>query len=48
MIVASHSLHMMAEMCDRVLWLERGIVRELGPADAVVEAYTGALTAAAG
>ena len=47
-IVASHSLHMMAEMCDRVLWLERGIVRELGPADAVVEAYTGALTAAAG
>ncbi len=38
-IVASHILGMMTEMCDRVLWLERGHVREVGPATEVIEAY---------
>ena len=38
-MVASHGLRGMAEMCDRVLWLERGRVRDLGPAEAVIEAY---------
>ena len=47
-VVASHSLVMMAEMCDRVLWLERGRVMGLGPADVVVEAYARALPAVAG
>ena len=38
-IVASHSLQMVVEMCDRVLWLERGRVRGLDRAETVVEAY---------
>lgn len=42
-MVASHSLAMMGDMCDRVLWLEKGRVKGLGPAAEVVEAYTGAL-----
>ena len=47
-IVASHSLQMVVEMCDRVLWLERGRVRGLGPAEPVVEAYGRAPPVAAG
>ena len=47
-MVASHSLHLMVKMCDRVLWLDRGRVRSLGPADAVIEAYKQALPAAPG
>ncbi len=42
-LVASHILGMMAEMCDRVLWLERGRVKDLGPAEAVIDAYSRAL-----
>lgn len=38
-MVASHVLSGMAEMCDRILWLERGRVRDLGPAESVIEAY---------
>ena len=38
-MVASHGLNGMAEMCDRVLWLERGRVRDVGPAESVIEAY---------
>ena len=47
-LVASHALVMMAEMCDRVLWLENGRVRDLGLAEPVVEAYGRALPARAG
>ncbi len=42
-MVASHSLVMMGEMCDRVLWLDKGRVKGLGPAADVLEAYTRAL-----
>ncbi|MCY4370342.1 MAG: ABC transporter ATP-binding protein [bacterium] len=47
-IVASHSLQMVVEMCDRVLWLERGKIRGLGPAAPVIEAYRRAPPVAAG
>lgn len=47
-IVASHILGMMAETCDRVLWLETGRIRDLGPADTVIEAYTAAVPSRAG
>ena len=47
-IVASHSLTMVVEMCDRVLWLDRGKVQGLGPAGPVVEAYKLALPTTAG
>ena len=38
-VVASHLLEMMVGMCDRVLWLDHGRVRRLGPADRVIEEY---------
>ncbi len=38
-LVASHVLGGMADMCDRVLWLERGRVRQLGSAEEVLAAY---------
>ena len=47
-MVASHSLQMVVEMCDRVIWLERGRVRGLGPAPSVVEAYRRAPAVPAG
>ncbi len=47
-IVASHSLHMVVEMCDRVLWLERGRIREVGSPESVVEAYVRSPPVAAG
>lgn len=39
----SHNLDQVAEVCDRVMWLERGIVREIGPAGAILDAYQHAL-----
>ncbi len=47
-LVASHILGMMTETCDRVLWLEKGRVRDLGPAGPVIETYKRALPSRAG
>jgi ABC-type polysaccharide/polyol phosphate transport system ATPase subunit len=35
----SHDLDQVAELCDRVMWLEAGEVREIGSAETVVERY---------
>jgi homopolymeric O-antigen transport system ATP-binding protein len=35
----SHSLDQVAQVCERVMWLERGSVRDLGPARAVLADY---------
>lgn len=45
MIVASHSLAMMADLCDRAVWLAGGEMREQGEAAAVVEKYQAAVAA---
>lgn len=37
--VVSHSHGVLREMCDRALWLDRGVVLMDGPVDAVLEAY---------
>ncbi|MCE5267986.1 MAG: ABC transporter ATP-binding protein [Planctomycetaceae bacterium] len=39
-IVVSHDLASLELMCDRVLWLDHGHVRQLGPAKEVIAAYT--------
>ncbi len=39
-IVVSHDMSSLALMCDRVLWLEHGKARALGPAKDVIAAYT--------
>ncbi len=38
-VFVSHSLSSVAEFCDRALWLESGIVKTIGPAEEVVDAY---------
>lgn len=38
-VFVSHALPSVAEFCDRVLWLDSGRVRMVGPADEVVKAY---------
>lgn len=38
-IFVSHDLDQVAEVCQRVLWLERGRLRRLGPAQEVLDAY---------
>jgi ABC-type polysaccharide/polyol phosphate transport system ATPase subunit len=38
-VVVSHDVLRLAAMCDRVAWLERGRLRELGPAAEVVGRY---------
>lgn len=38
-VFVSHALPSVAEFCDRVVWMEKGRVRMLGPAGDVVDAY---------
>ena len=38
-IFVSHNRNQVAEVCDRVVWLESGAVREQGPTADVLEAY---------
>ena len=38
-LFVSHDLGAIAELCDRAMWLDRGRVRAIGPAAAIVRAY---------
>ena len=42
--LASHDLQMIRSMCNKVVWLERGVIKGMGPAEVVVTAYEGAPT----
>jgi ABC-type polysaccharide/polyol phosphate transport system ATPase subunit len=42
LVVVTHDLDSVRDLCDRALWLERGRVRMDGPVDDVVAAYRGA------
>ena len=39
MIMVSHDLETSMKICDRVLWLEHGTIRRLGPAEQVICEY---------
>jgi homopolymeric O-antigen transport system ATP-binding protein len=39
LVVASHNTQLLAELCNKAIWLEGGRVREIGPAPAVMAAY---------
>lgn len=39
MIFVSHSLGQMREFCDKILWLEFGMVKDYGPVDEVIQRY---------
>ena len=38
-LVVSHDLHMLSHLCDRVVWIEDGRVREIGPAQDIIDDY---------
>lgn len=38
-LVVSHSPGAIKALCNQALWLERGMIRQIGPANAVVDAY---------
>ena len=47
LIIVSHEASLMQEMCDQVIWLQKGEVRAQGEAESVVDAYLSEMTAAA-
>ncbi len=46
-IVVSHDLGALAQLCDRVLWLDHGAARRFGPKQEVIAAYTESFAAGA-
>jgi ABC-type polysaccharide/polyol phosphate transport system ATPase subunit len=44
-VFVSHNLNKVAEFCDRAMWLERGVVRHIGPAEQIVDHYRAAVAA---
>ena len=38
-LFVSHSMDQIREMCDRVLWLDHGTVKMIGPTQEVCDAY---------
>jgi ABC-type polysaccharide/polyol phosphate transport system ATPase subunit len=45
-IFVSHSLDQTADVCERVMWLDSGVVRGLGPTEGVLDAYSKSLVGA--
>jgi ABC-type polysaccharide/polyol phosphate transport system ATPase subunit len=43
-VLVSHDLGALAEMCDRVLWLDKGQVRQIGPVQPTIAAYCAHMT----
>ncbi len=39
-IVVSHDMKAISQLCDRVIWMDQGRIRREGSADEVIEAYT--------
>jgi ABC-type polysaccharide/polyol phosphate transport system ATPase subunit len=39
-IVVSHDMRAIAQLCDRAIWIDHGRIRREGPAGEVIEAYT--------
>lgn len=40
-VMISHNLNEISHLCDRVLWLDKGVMRAMGPAMEVLEQYIG-------
>lgn len=40
-VIASHDLQRLPSLCDQVLWMDHGRIRQIGPADEVVAACLG-------
>lgn len=44
-LMVSHDLNFLANLCDRVLWLENGVVREIGDPARIIADYRAAMMA---
>ena len=44
-VLVSHDLDQVRKLCDRILWLDHGRVRQSGPPDTVVQAYRASVQA---
>jgi ABC-type polysaccharide/polyol phosphate transport system ATPase subunit len=42
LVLASHNEPIIRKFCNKVLWLEKGRIKVLGPVDEVMTAYRGA------
>jgi ABC-type polysaccharide/polyol phosphate transport system ATPase subunit len=42
LVLASHDMDVVQELCNKAVWLERGTIKEFGPAECVVRAYESA------
>ena len=38
-VLVSHTLQLLMQMCDRILWLDQGKVRQIGPVKETIAAY---------
>ncbi|WP_445357341.1 ABC transporter ATP-binding protein [Microbulbifer sp. ANSA002] len=38
-VLVSHSLQTLRDLCDRILWIENGVVKEIGDAQIVLNSY---------
>jgi ABC-type polysaccharide/polyol phosphate transport system ATPase subunit len=41
--LASHSMSLIRKTCNKVVWLEHGVIKAIGPPETVVESYDGML-----
>jgi ABC-2 type transport system ATP-binding protein/lipopolysaccharide transport system ATP-binding protein len=39
MLIVSHGLGSITDLCDEAMWLERGVTREIGPSQSVTQSY---------
>jgi ABC-type polysaccharide/polyol phosphate transport system ATPase subunit len=46
MVVVSHDLEALAQMCTRVVWMDHGRMVRTGPADEIIEAYKASVKSA--
>jgi ABC-type polysaccharide/polyol phosphate transport system ATPase subunit len=44
LVLASHDMQVLRQVCDRVLWLDHGSIRDMGPPDRVITAYHAAMS----
>ena len=38
-VIVSHALNTLRELCDRVLWLHDGEIRKIGPTNEILDEY---------
>jgi ABC-type polysaccharide/polyol phosphate transport system ATPase subunit len=41
--VVSHELESLARLCEKAVWMDHGKVRQVGPVNQIIEAYTQAV-----